>query len=137
MKTNCTHCGKLIPYKSKCPCTAQAKAESRKRYDETKRDSQAASVYRSKAWKSARAAAIARDNGLCLACLHGERIQFHDLVHHIIEVREDVTKAYEVGNLVCLCSSCHAEVHARYEKSGDAEQSHLFSLVSKQGGRGG
>lgn len=35
--------------------------------------------------------------------------------HHIIPVAQDITKAYDFNNLICVCRSCHIEIHKSIE----------------------
>jgi len=44
----------------------------------------------------------------CQQCGQGSSI-LH--AHHIIPVAADITKAYDIDNLITLCKSCHMEVH--------------------------
>lgn len=132
MKTTCASCGKIIPYRSICPCRAEAKKEHDKRYDRYVRNKEDAIIYKNRQWQVVRAIAMARDNGLCLVCLSDKRIRPADMVHHIVEVAEDKRTAYDVDNLISLCNACHANVHAAYTDSRESERRRLRSLLPER-----
>lgn len=68
--------------------------------------------YQSKAWKKLREIALDRDNNLCQKCLkHGE-ITDAKIVHHIVYVDDDFSKALKLNNLMSVCYSCHNKIHA-------------------------
>lgn len=56
-------------------------------------------------WWPVRTAAIRRDDFKCQEC--GERGQLE--VHHEIPVRVAPDKAYDLGNCVTLCRTCHLQ----------------------------
>ncbi|MEB8093170.1 HNH endonuclease [Mammaliicoccus lentus] len=72
--------------------------------------------YHSNAWRTLRQMAMVRDNYLCQMCLKENNIKDAEIVHHIIYVTEDFTKALELDNLMCVCSSCHNKIHANDNK---------------------
>ena len=55
--------------------------------------------------------ALLRDSLLCQECLRKGIYSKADEVHHIIELKDDVTKAYELDNLESICHSCHMKEH--------------------------
>ena len=55
--------------------------------------------------------ALERDCYLCRLCLENGYINNNNLeVHHICKIEENESLAYELGNLITLCSSHHKEV---------------------------
>lgn len=68
--------------------------------------------YHSSAWRTLRLMALDRDNYLCQMCLKESKFKPAEIVHHIIYVTEDFSKALELDNLMCVCSSCHNKIHA-------------------------
>ncbi|HEQ3553578.1 HNH endonuclease [Bacillus subtilis] len=80
-------------------------------YDKHKRDQEARSFYKSKAWHKCRQAVLRRDNYLCQDCLSNKRITQAETVHHIEELRDHPEKALDASNLVSLCFSCHNKRH--------------------------
>ena len=73
--------------------------------------------YHTAAWKRIRKAALARDGGMCQACMErlkdgvGFRPRRATMVHHIIPVKERPDLALELDNLRSLCDACHAAEH--------------------------
>lgn len=88
------------------------KAKQDEYYDRFKRDQQSKQFYHSKDWKKAREQALVRDNYLCQHCLKKKRFTRATIVHHIVEVKEDWGKRFDIDNLISLCAACHNRVHA-------------------------
>lgn len=59
-----------------------------------------------------------RDNYLCQICLEKNRIKRADVVHHIKELRDSPSLAYDEENLIAICHACHNKIH----KSGEKEK---------------
>lgn len=72
--------------------------------------------YRSSAWRTLRHMALDRDNYLCQMCLKENKFKTAEIVHHIVYVTEDFSKALELNNLMCVCSACHNKIHAADDK---------------------
>lgn len=73
--------------------------------------------YKKPAWKKVRLVALERDDHLCQHCYQKYDVMTQaDVVHHIIYVETDFTKALEIENLISLCHECHNRVHADDEK---------------------
>lgn len=107
-------CGNLTE-KTYCE-THQKNAEENRRkstqiYNRYGRDSKINAFYLSKEWKRVRALAYERDNGLCQRCLKGSVLKRADVVHHIVEVKEDWSLRLTLDNLESLCHSCHNAHH--------------------------
>ncbi|EAF2356468.1 TPA: HNH endonuclease [Listeria monocytogenes] len=64
-------------------------------------------LYSSKRWRIVRLQVLKRDLFLCQRCKQQEG----NIVHHIIPLRADLTKAYELSNLETVCASCHSQLH--------------------------
>lgn len=86
-------------------------------YDKYKRDKKSKQFYHSSAWAKCRELALKRDNYLCQDCLSNKRIRKADMVHHVVEVRDDFTQALVLENLRSLCNSCHNRHHERGKKT--------------------
>lgn len=72
--------------------------------------------YHSKDWKSLREIALDRDNYLCQLCLNDGTITDAKIVHHIVYVDDDFSKAMDLNNLMSVCHSCHNKIHANDNK---------------------
>lgn len=62
------------------------------------------SIYRSARWAALRIEAKRRDGFQCTSCGARGRLE----VHHVQPIRSHPERAYDLGNLACLCPPCHA-----------------------------
>ena len=70
-------------------------------------------------WQKARDVAMKRHQGLCAdpfgvhinKGMIARNIVFANVIHHIVPVDVDITKAKDIGNLVPLCDTCHELAH--------------------------
>lgn len=99
-------------------------------YNKHKRSREHQLFYQSSAWAKARELALKRDNYLCVECLKAKRIRKADVVHHIIEVKDDFTKALTLDNLESLCHAHHNGIHKTGEKPKNIS-SKISVVVSK------
>lgn len=122
----CPSCRKLYPVGERCPNGCYSKyyhKENRKEdnrlYDKTKRKNK--DIYHSKQWIALRQECMNKFDNLCVYSLfkYAKAIPA-TLVHHIVEVTDDKSKAYELSNLIPLSDSAHREIHRRY-KSEDIQ----------------
>lgn len=81
------------------------------KYYNKSRDKKYDSFYKTSAWVRLRNVAFERDNGLCQQCLKKGILKRADVVHHIVEIREDWSKRLELNNLESLCHACHNQLH--------------------------
>lgn len=74
--------------------------------------------YRSQAWQDSREGAISYCYGIDLFELYrtGKVVQ-GQIVHHIVEVKENKELRYEVENLIYLTDLNHKRIHKKYNKS--------------------
>ena len=89
-------------------CEEHAKAEA-KRYEKYDRDPAVRRRY-GRAWKRIRDRYI-QEHPLCELCLRDGRLTPAEEVHHKVPLSEGGTHARD--NLVALCKSCHARIHAQ------------------------
>ena len=64
-------------------------------------------IVNTKEYKEWRRKVLERDNYQCRECPSKERLQ----AHHIVPVRKDRTKIFELDNGKTLCYDCHSEKH--------------------------
>ncbi|OLS02892.1 HNH endonuclease [Tissierella creatinophila DSM 6911] len=132
-------CGKLIDYylKSCIECEELYSKDNRAKhslYNRYQRDEGIQKIYNNKQWTIVKQRAEFRDNNLCILCLSNKTIKSSQAVHHIIELKEDISKAFDLNNLICLCESCHQSVHNKYKRSDklkEETQSLLLTLITK------
>lgn len=89
-------------------CEEHAKAEA-KRYEKYDRDPAVRHRY-GRAWKRIRDRYI-QEHPLCELCQRDGRLTPAEEVHHKVPLSEGGTHARD--NLVALCKSCHARIHAQ------------------------
>lgn len=71
--------------------------------------------YYRRTWEHTREAVIARDLGLCQACLNEGITKLGNDVDHIVKALDRPDLFHEMSNLQLLCHSCHSEKTARGE----------------------
>lgn len=113
-------CGTIINYNEKyCDkCKEKYKElnkENNKIYDTKHRKNK--DVYHSINWDKVRETVKIRDKGMCRCCLKLNKIEPMYLVHHIIPIEDNKSKAYDTNNLISLCDMCHRLVHKTYNAS--------------------
>ncbi|KMJ55222.1 hypothetical protein AB685_28400 [Bacillus sp. LL01] len=82
-------------------------------YNKYSRDPVINTFYQSKEWKQVRALAFERDNGLCQRCLKRGVLKPANVVHHLVEVKEDWNRRLDLEILESLCHKCHNSEHKR------------------------
>lgn len=84
-------------------------------------------LYSGKRWRMVREVVLKRDYYLCQVCKREGRITEGKIVHHIIELREDESLAYELSNLETVCDACHNRLHP--ERNGSKKQRNISKNV--------
>lgn len=66
-------------------------------------------------WELIRKECLSKYDNLCLYTLfkYGKAVPA-TMIHHIIEINADPSKAYDIENLIPLSDEAHREVHHRY-----------------------
>lgn len=110
-KKQCNHsrCRTLIDYDKKY--CKEHKGSSHKKYDAT-RDEATKDFYSGSEWRKVRKQALIRDGWICQECLKHGLITNADTVHHIIEVKDDFSKRYDIDNTLSICRGCHNRIHS-------------------------
>lgn len=126
LKKLCAKCGKIIDYGNrycnKCQIIAdKMKKDRSKNYNRNNRDKEVQLFYNSAGWKAIVSVVKSRDKGLCLYCLSKNKLSYYNVIHHIEELKENKEKALDIDNLICLCHSCHAKIHAEYKTKNKFE----------------
>lgn len=141
IKKLCPKCGKVLIDKSDkyCDkCQSIVDKADRDRYRDYNRnrienDREYVKFYNSIQWIRLRDSVKARYFGLCIPCLYkamvdnilpiykGEDTGCCEYVHHIVEVKDCWEDRLNRDNLICVCSSCHKQIHDRYDKSKDSK----------------
>jgi len=86
-------------------------------------------LYKTKRWRQLRLVVISRDFGLCQECKRRDVISKGNIVHHIVEARDDLTKFWDVDNLELSCAACHNKEHP--ERSGGKKREKTTHAIVK------
>lgn len=91
-------------------------------------DKQADPFYSTSRWRRARAAALARDNGLCRECVElylrnpACKVSTADVVHHIKPRKTHPELELDLDNLISLCGMHHERRHPERRKQQPERQ---------------
>lgn len=125
MKITCKYCG-IVNKPHKCPRV--------KRKDDSNRSDK--KLYRTSLWQSTRQNVLDNFNNICLWSLYVDGvIRSADVVHHIVEVLEDESLAFEDDNLIPLEYYNHKEVHELYKRD-KAKVQGLLRLMTETYSKG-
>lgn len=112
--------------------------QKKKRNYEYKRDREDTEIYKSRSWDKARANILEQYHHMCLYSFYveGKIIKATD-VHHIIELNDNSSLAYEEDNLISLSKDKHRLIHELYkeDKKKIQEQLREFKKRWKDGDR--
>lgn len=102
----CTHCGKRVAVGKKCECGFKreyaAPQGTRK-------------LYHTSRWNKLQKTIVSFYNGLDPYAKSKNRIEYANIVHHIVPAEEDPEHFWDSENLIPLSRSSHDEVHVRYQ----------------------
>ena len=134
LKKLCSKCGKIIQYgKTRCEACEtkyQDKKMNNRYYNKFVRNKKTQTFYDSPEWKKVRKVVLSRDLGLCLICKNKGVISYADIVHHIVELKEDNSKSLDINNLISLCSGCHNKIHSQYKINKTNSQRILYEMIN-------
>ncbi|WP_270996981.1 HNH endonuclease [Listeria seeligeri] len=74
-------------------------------------------LYKTKRWKALRVVVLKRDRYRCQECKRRGVVASGNIVHHVVELRDDVSKAFDINNLETVCTSCHNTLHPERNSS--------------------
>ncbi|MDU2123431.1 MAG: HNH endonuclease [Clostridium celatum] len=117
-------CGKKIEYiKGKCDsCKAKAEEyskERKKRYRDRQVKDKEMMFYNTKEWTKLRNYIVNAYMNMSVYSYYKEgKIVESEVVHHIVELREDWSKRLDKFNLIPLARKEHQSIHNRIEREG-------------------
>lgn len=123
----CSRCGKRIPLASECSCMKRLKSKvnNHRKYNEDVKK-----FYSTKEWNDARDLCIARCHGIDLYSFFVlNRIEYGEVVHHIVPIVDDYSKRLNADNLIFLTERNHKLIHSLYENSYDKTVNLLKRLL--------
>ncbi|NFO71586.1 endonuclease [Clostridium botulinum] len=134
----CPYCGIKVPYDMEdCinKCKEKRNKLRNKEYDLYNRDKESTKIYRDKRWLKLTGQCKSKFDGLDIYQLYKyNKIIYGELSHHIIEVKENKDRVFDISNLIYVSNKSHAEIHTAYKKSKEdklAMQAYLFKIVQK------
>lgn len=101
---------KRPPY---CEEHTQSKVTALNKEYDRQRDPKLKAFYSSSRWQRFRLIVLNKYHWLCQLQHEGCNTTA-DTVHHIVEVRTDWNKRFEVENCIPVCRSCHEKEHDRF-----------------------
>lgn len=127
----CSICGNKVLANTKCKCEIKRDKHRYIEYAKHRQDKDAQKVYTSGAWEKTKEVCNTRQSGLCLYSYYIlDEIKEIELFHHIIEVKQDISKAYDVENVIGVTDSAHKLIHSTYLK-GEREKKLMQELLFK------
>jgi hypothetical protein len=131
------NCGAIIDYSLKrCEdCEKKYKVnktEANRIYDKECRDKDSAAIYHSKQWERITDQCKARFKGLDIYSYYVlGKVEYGNICHHIIEVKDDKDRAYDLENIIYLSSSNHNIIHGLYKTDYEGTKKMLFDLIER------
>ena len=105
----CSSCGRVHQRGYVCE-------QKRKRNYEYKKDREDTGIYKSKLWDKARGNILEQYHHICLYSFYVEgKIIKAECVHHIVEILDDDSLAYDEDNLISLSKEKHRLIHELYK----------------------
>lgn len=154
IKKTC-RCGKIIDAKEKMckECWNKQRNTLRRihsKYNKIREDKEEIAFYNSNIWKKVSNKVRGKFFNCCALCFCNSQSLWKDLeevselkyfiedgkrknlIHHIIEFKEDNSKATEENNLICVCEKHHSIIHKIYENANKENlQKELGTLVDR------
>lgn len=116
-KVPCSYpgCPALVPGGTggRCDQHRRNTKEYYQHYDKHVRDQDTADFYNSRAWRRVSSYKLKR-SPLCEVCLMTTgRIVVATTVHHIVEVKENWDRRFDLTNCQSICHRCHQRIHGK------------------------
>ena len=117
-------CGKQIPYELKmcdeCKAKVIAYNKSRSYKDKKRATDKEAMFYNTKEWRNLRDKIVKAYMSMDIYEYYKTgKIVNAEVIHHLVEVREDWNKRLDKFNLIPCSRKNHQEIHLRYEVYGE------------------
>lgn len=140
LKKQCgrTGCNQIIDYGLIYCDKHQQEYEERQKqrhidYKRQRVDKREQAFYSSDSWLKTRDYVKAKYNGLCLWSYYLEKkIVFCDVVHHIVELKEDWELRLAEDNLIPLSDSAHQEIHSMIRQGKKKEVQTVLRELKKK-----
>lgn len=121
----CSACGRV--HMNNYMCNIKKKRDRKKKEDRVDSD-----IYFSSQWRKLRTDVLEDYHNVCLYTFYKEgRAVAADCVHHIVEILEDDSLAYEESNLIPLSYDKHKLIHELYKEDKEKIQNELRVLKER------
>lgn len=129
LKKLCPDCQRVIDAKDRrCP-------QCQERYNKAHNTDSDRQIYRTKQWKKLSELCKQKFSGLDIyAYFVDGKIVAGKVSHHVVPVKDDKTRIYDLSNLIYLSSDSHAVVESLYRESLQKKretQKLLWSLIER------
>lgn len=106
---SCGSCHKIVPLNHMCPVIRKQRNTEDAKREEKK-------IYKNIKWRRLRLEVLDYQEYVCLWSLYIDGvIRQANIVHHIIEILVDDSKAYDIDNVIGLCKAAHDDIHVLYK----------------------
>ena len=140
----CPHCGKPVPVGQKCMCIQKAQA-TKTIYRPTRKKTYSGALsgvvdgsdpmYHSSLWRRLCSEAKEHYNHMDIYSWYVlGRIEVGVIVHHIVPIKDDYEKRFDIGNLIYLTYENHSLIHQIYSESPERKsqlQQELMGLIAR------
>lgn len=126
-------CGASIPInQAKCKACSSKDQANYDKYHRKNKD-----IYKSRQWVKLTELCKNRFNGIDVYAYYKyNKLVAGKISHHIIEVSEDMARAFDLDNLIYVSDASHKEIHERYKHDREETQKELKKYISMYRGEG-
>ena len=118
----CTYCKAKVPFGTKCTCEIQHTKDKYNQYKHDRKDKQEQNFYSGRDWIRLRDMIRCKHNGMCVICyMKDKQITQQNVVHHIVELKENFDLRLDEENLICLCNNHHNQIHKLYDRDDETK----------------
>ena len=137
----CPYCHNIIQYGNNCKCIDKHNKIRHKEYKKYRTDNKEQVFYNSKDWIRIRDYVRIHYNSIDVYVLYKTgRVECGDIVHHVVEIKDNWDKRLDVNNLIYVSSSTHQYIHCKYsqgKKEKEKMQNELIEAIKWYNGKFG
>lgn len=124
----CLICNKRILANEKCKCSGE-----KNRHYNTRNDNQFYKFYHCNKWKELSRKVVQKYGAIDIYSYYIYKlIEYGQIVHHVIPIKEDWERRFDESNLIYLTASNHQLIHKQMKEGKKEEvENLLFTLIKK------